>query len=86
MTTDESAGAEPEWISLSEAARRVVGEGIAPSMSQQRVSQLAREDPEFPRTMPIGRSTAVDWRQARAYFIRHAEAAAKRDRRRRRDP
>lgn len=79
--TEETAG--PEWLSLSACARRVVEERIAPSMSHQRVSQLSREDPDFPPVMPVGRSLAVDWRLARPYFERHARAAAERDSRRR---
>lgn len=58
----------PELLSLSEVARRVVAEGIEDRMSHQRVSQLAREDPDFPPVVPIGRSKAVDWRLAGPYF------------------
>lgn len=76
-------GTEPEWLSLSACARRVVQERIAPSMSHQRVSQLSREDPNFPPVVPIGRSLAVDWRLARPYFQARAQAAAERDPRRR---
>lgn len=80
MTEEERA---PEWVSFRECARRVVAERIAPSMSHQRVSQLARTDPNFPPTMPVGRSLAVEWGRARAYFEAHATAAAQRDPRRR---
>ncbi|MGW1961799.1 hypothetical protein ACWCPD_16165 [Streptomyces sp. NPDC001935] len=58
----------PELLSLSEVARRVVAEGIEKRMSHQRVSQLSREDPNFPPTVPVGRSKAVDWRLAAPYF------------------
>lgn len=58
----------PELLSLSEVARRVVAEGIEDRMSHQRVSQLSREDPEFPPVVPVGRSKAVDWRLAGPYF------------------
>lgn len=60
----------PELLSLSEVARRVVAEGIEERMSHQRVSQLSREDPEFPPVVPVGRSKAVDWRLAGPYFRR----------------
>lgn len=55
-------------VSFRELARRLVADGVVPRMSNQRVSQLAREDPEFPPVMTIGRSKAVDYRVARPYF------------------
>lgn len=72
-------------VSLREAARRVVLEKIAPSMSHQRVSQLARTDPDFPPTQMVGRSLAADWHELRPYFEAHATKAAARDRRRQQD-
>ena len=63
----EAAGG-PEWLAVSEVARRVVAEGIEERMSHQRVSQLSREDPGFPPVVMIGRSKAVDWRLAAPYF------------------
>ncbi|MFF2094838.1 hypothetical protein [Streptomyces sp. NPDC058202] len=62
--TDEG----PDMVSLREVARRVVAEGIANSMSHQRVSQLAREDPDFPPVHRVGRSNSVDWHLAQSYF------------------
>ncbi|WP_210551894.1 hypothetical protein [Streptomyces scabiei] len=70
-------------MTFREAARRVVDEKIAPSMTHQRVSQLARDDPNFPPTQVIGRAKVADWRLLRPYFVTHAEKAAARDRRRR---
>lgn len=70
-------------VSFREAARRVVAEGIAPTMTHQRVSQLARDDPGFPPVVPVGRSKAIDWTQGRPYFQAKAKAAALRDSRRR---
>lgn len=58
----------PELVSLREVARRLVAEGVLEHISQQRVSQLSREDPKFPPVHLIGRSKAVDWPQARDYF------------------
>lgn len=68
----------PDMVSLSEVARRVVSEGIEESMSHQRVSQLSRDDPEFPPVIPIGRSNAVDWDLARAYFRKRVKEQGKR--------
>jgi hypothetical protein len=70
-------------VTFREVARRVVVEKIAPSMTHQRVSQLARTDPAFPPTTKVGPSKVVDWRLARPYFVAHAAKAAARDRRRR---
>ncbi len=58
----------PEMVSFRELARRLVADGVVPRMSNQRVSQLAREDPAFPPVVQIGRSKAVDYRLARPYF------------------
>lgn len=74
----------PELVTFREAARRVVAEGIAPSMSHQRISQLAQSDEQFPPVQQVGRAKVVDWRQAKPYFVAHAQRAASRDIRRRR--
>jgi proteasome assembly chaperone (PAC2) family protein len=63
---DDEGG--PDMMSFRELARRLVDEHIVKSMSHQRVSQLHREDPEFPPVVTVGRSKAVDWRKARPYF------------------
>lgn len=55
-------------VSFRECARRVVAEGIAETMSHQRVSQLHRQDPDFPPVVEVGRAKAVDWMLARPYF------------------
>lgn len=73
----------PDLVTFREAARRVVAEGIAPSMSHQRVSQLARDDKQFPPVQQIGSSKVVDWQEAKPYFVAHAQRAAARDSRRR---
>ena len=70
-------------MTFRECARRIVAEEIAPSMTHQRVSQLAKSDPEFPPIKVIGSSKVVDWTVARLYFAAHAAKAAARDRRRR---
>lgn len=73
----------PDLVTFREAARRVVEEGIAPSMSHQRISQLARDDEDFPAVQQVGRSKVVDWVKAKPYFVAHAQKAAGRDSRRR---
>jgi hypothetical protein len=73
----------PDLVSFREAARRVVEEGIAPSMSHQRISKLYLTDEDFPPVQVIGRAKVVDWVKARPYFVAHAQKAAKRDSRRR---
>lgn len=71
-------------MTFREAAKRVVEEGLLPSMSHQRISQLHQKDPEnFPPVQVIGRAKVIDWVQARPYFVAHAKKAAGRDRRRR---
>lgn len=70
-------------MTFREAARRVVEEGLAPSMSHQRVSQLSRSDENFPAVQQIGRSKVADWRELKPYFAAHAKKAAIRDSRRR---
>ncbi|MEV6313380.1 hypothetical protein AB0M10_32925 [Streptomyces sp. NPDC051840] len=58
----------PEMVSFRELARRLVADGVVQTMSNQRISQLARDDPAFPPVVKIGRSKAVDYRVARPYF------------------
>lgn len=70
-------------VTFREAAKRVVEEGISPTMSHQRISQLHLTDEEFPEVKVIGRAKVVDWVTARPYFVTHAQKAAKRDSRRR---
>lgn len=81
--TDE--GEVPDMVSFRECARRVVAEGIAPSMTHQRVSQL-QDRPGFPPVVPVGRSNVVDWTLARPFFVALAKEAAARDSRRRAEP
>ncbi|MCR8947141.1 hypothetical protein NW249_34200 [Streptomyces sp. OUCMDZ-4982] len=59
----------PEMMSFRELARRLVADGVVPRMSNQRISQLAREDPDFPKVVKIGRASAVDYRAAKPYFV-----------------
>ncbi|MGW2582959.1 hypothetical protein ACWCYZ_16760 [Streptomyces virginiae] len=63
---DEQGGLE--MVSFRELARRLVADRVVESISHQRVSQLAREDPAFPPVVPVGRSKAVDYRLALPYF------------------
>lgn len=55
-------------VSFRELARRLVADGVVETMSHQRLSKIAREDPAFPPVMQVGRSKAVDYRLARPYF------------------
>jgi len=55
-------------LSFRELARRLVADDIVESISHQRVSQLSREDPDFPPVVTVGRSKAVDWFAAAPYF------------------
>ncbi|MFC1410488.1 hypothetical protein ACEZCY_14610 [Streptacidiphilus sp. N1-12] len=58
----------PELISLRELARRLVAEQVVAQISHQRVTQLARDDPDFPPVVKVGRANAVDWQAAKPYF------------------
>jgi hypothetical protein len=74
--TDAEGG--PDMVSLSEAARRVVAEGIEETMSHQRVSQLSRDDPDFPPVVKVGRAHVVDWNLAGPYFRKRLKQQGKR--------
>ncbi|MFB7711612.1 hypothetical protein [Streptomyces sp. NPDC056105] len=63
---DEEGG--PDMVSFRELARRLVSEGVVERITHQRISQLSRDDAAFPPVVQIGRSSAVDYRQARPYF------------------
>lgn len=67
---------DPVWY--AEIARRAVAEGIAPSMTRQRVMQLHRgtkskpADPNFPEhktTWPPGNTKIFEWAEVRQYLI-----------------
>ncbi|MFJ9644998.1 hypothetical protein [Streptomyces sp. NPDC101206] len=58
----------PEMVSFRELARRLVADGVVPSITHQRISKIAETDPDFPPVVPVGRSKAVDYRAARPYF------------------
>lgn len=58
----------PDMVSFRELVRRLMADGIVEAITHQRVSQLSREDPNFPPTVTIGRSKAVDYRAAAPYF------------------
>ena len=55
-------------VSFRELARRLIADGVVESMSHQRLSKIAQEDPAFPPVVPVGRSKAVDYRLALPYF------------------
>lgn len=55
-------------LSFRELARRLVADGVVERITHQRISQLARSDEGFPPVVPVGRSSAVDYRLARPYF------------------
>ena len=55
-------------VSFRELARRLIADGVVETMSHQRLSKIAREDPSFPPVVPVGRSNVVDYRLALPYF------------------
>ncbi|MYT20118.1 hypothetical protein GTW69_07415 [Streptomyces sp. SID7760] len=55
-------------VSFRALARRLVEDGIVPTMSHQRLSKIAATDPDFPPVVPVGSSKAVDYRLALPYF------------------
>lgn len=55
-------------VSLRELVRRLVADGVVDKISHQRVSKLSRDDPDFPKVTLVGRSHAVDYREAVPYF------------------
>ncbi|WP_141662957.1 hypothetical protein [Streptomyces sp. Wb2n-11] len=71
-----------DLVTFREAARRAVDEGVTPSLTHQRVSQLSKKE-GFPPVRKIGRANVVDWRLLKPYLAAHAEKAAARDSRRR---
>ncbi|MFR9796161.1 hypothetical protein ACL02U_09695 [Streptomyces sp. MS06] len=58
----------PDMVSFRELARRLVADGIVETISHQRLSKIARDDPDFPPVAKIGSSNAVDYRLAAPYF------------------
>jgi hypothetical protein len=58
----------PDMVSFRELVRRLMADGVVETISHQRVSQLSRNDPNFPPVIQIGSSKAVDYRQAAPYF------------------
>lgn len=56
-------------VSFRELARRLVADGVVETMSHQRLSKIAQDDPAFPPVMQIGRSKAVDYKVAKPYFV-----------------
>lgn len=65
MADDEGG---PDMVSFRELARRLLSDGVVERMTHQRISQLSRDDPEFPPVVKVGRSSAVDYKTARPYF------------------
>ncbi|AZM55721.1 hypothetical protein DMA15_26630 [Streptomyces sp. WAC 01529] len=55
-------------VSFRELARRLISDGVVERITHQRISQLAREDADFPPVVPVGPSSVVDYRKARPYF------------------
>lgn len=61
-----------DWITLTDAAERVVQGGYADTMSRQRLTELADTDPSWPvpraRWKRAGRAWLVPWPPIEAYF------------------
>lgn len=55
-------------VSFRALARRLVADGVVPTMSHQRLSKIAATDPDFPPVVTIGSSKAVDYRLALPFF------------------
>lgn len=55
-------------VSFRELARRLVADGVVETMSHQRLSKIARDDPAFPPVSAVGGARVVDYRLARPYF------------------
>lgn len=55
-------------VSFRELARRLIADGVVETMSHQRLSKIAREDPGFPPVLVAGGARLVDYRLARPYF------------------
>lgn len=55
-------------VSFRELARRLVADGVVKSMSHQRLSKIAREEPGFPPVVTVAGAKVVDYRLARPYF------------------
>lgn len=78
-THQRAEGGSPEMVTLAEIARRV-------SLSKQRVSQLAKDDPAWPvprdQWQQLGRYWLLPWEPVRKYFEeRDAPAGLHRSRR-----
>lgn len=54
-------------VSIRELARRLRRDGIA-DLTHQRVSQIFQVDPTAPPLVPVGRSKAVSYELAAAFF------------------
>lgn len=63
---------DEEWITPTEAARRVVAAGYAPTMTRQRIFQLADTDPNWPAPRSswrsIGNYKLLPWGAVETYF------------------
>lgn len=61
-----------EWITPTEAARRVVERGYATTMTRQRIYQLADTDPNWPaprdQWREIGAYKQLPWEPVEQYF------------------
>ena len=68
----EPQSSDSEWITPTEAARRVVELGYAATMSRQRLYQLADSDPAWPAPRdtwrPLGAYHLLPWTPVEAYF------------------
>lgn len=64
--------ADEEWITPTEAARRIVALRYAPTMTRQRIYQLADTDPTWPAPREtwrnVGNYKLIPWAPVEAYF------------------
>jgi hypothetical protein len=69
-------GSDP--VNYAEIARRVVTDGLATSMSKERVRQLHETDPAFPSEVGrLGRSLIFEWAPVRDYFSKRDQRPVK---------
>lgn len=58
----------PDLVNHAEIARRLVAQGIAVTMSRERIGQLRRDDPAFPYGEKRGGQWWHDWAEIERYF------------------
>jgi len=72
MSTGGSTGGEPRMVSFTQAAKRLVADGVVRSMTAEGLRKLARTDPEWPvgenDYEPVGNARVFPYEKVLAYF------------------